>query len=112
MSEEAIKKALERAKELDWLDGELSDVASIAINESTTIAALLGWIGLNMARRAIVRLAEIQGVDVEKDILPHLSQGRPVVVTPGLMRKACAFAATFAMAQSEVPPLREAKTIQ
>jgi hypothetical protein len=112
-NEGAIEKALERAGELDWLDGEFSDIASIAGNENIVVTALLGWIGLNIARRSIVCLAELQGnVDVEKDLLPHLSQGRPVIVTPELMRKACAVAANLAIAQAGIPPMREPKLIQ
>lgn len=112
MSEEAIKKALERAKALDWLDGEFSDIASVAVSENITVAALIGWTGLNIARRSIVRLAELQNVDVEKELVPHLSQGKPVVVAPEMMHKACSIAAGLALAQAGVPPMREPKLVQ
>lgn len=111
-AENALDKALERAHELDWLDGEFSDIASVGVSDKIVQAALLGWIGLNLARRAIVRLAELQGVDVEKDLVPRLSRGRPVVVLPEQMKQASHLASNLAAAQAGVPPMREPESIQ
>lgn len=104
--------ALAAAKAFADLDEKLSGIATLASNEREVVAALTGWICLNGVRQSLIRLVELSGVDIEKELLPDLPMGRPVVVLPHLMKAASLAAAGLGLRQAGVPPLAEPKMTQ
>lgn len=104
--------ALAAVKSFAELDETLSGIATLASDEKEVVAALTGWICLNGVRQSLIRLVELSGVDINKELLPEFPMGKPVVVLPHLMKAASLAAAGLGLRQAGVPPLAEPKMTQ